>query len=93
MNHAMIVLRIALFGAAGVLLGLAHFAGLRFNMRLYLMHDRVRAAVGVHALRLAAVGAAWVVLARYGGAAATVAAFVGMLTARQVVMARARRAS
>jgi F1F0 ATPase subunit 2 len=89
---APLLLRTTIFGTAGLVLGAAHFAALHVNTRLYLAGGSGAArAVGLHALRMALLVAAWLVVARFGGVA-LVAAFAGLLLARCMVTARIARA-
>ncbi len=81
---------IALFGALGLALGLAHFHGLRRDTRRYLARRVFAVPVPLHLGRILATTAALVFLARSGGVA-LVSALAGFLAARFVVVARARR--
>jgi hypothetical protein len=87
-----VFVRVAGFGAVGLGLGALHFGTLRLNTGLYLAAGRRARAMGVHALRMALILAAWLVVARFG-AVALVAAFGGLLVARWVVAARVFRVS
>jgi F1F0 ATPase subunit 2 len=69
---------------AGVLLGFAYFGSLWWNTRLYSTGTAVR-ALTVQVLRLGVLVAALVVLARFG-AVALLAAVLGLLLARTVVL-------
>lgn len=85
-----LLLRVAVFGAIGLAVGAAYFEALRVNARLYLGGSgRVR-GVGLHALRVALLAAALVVIARFGGLA-LVSALVGLLASRRIVVARIAR--
>ncbi len=72
----------ALCAILGLLLGIAHFASLRANVRLYLGGRSRVPAVGLHLARLLFVALAWVLLARLGGPTGVVAALAGFLVAR-----------
>jgi hypothetical protein len=87
MTPALLLLRAALFGAVGLALGAAHFGALHVNARLYLGELGGGRAVGLHALRMGAIVAALLGVARFGGVA-LVAAFAGLLLARRMVTAR-----
>jgi hypothetical protein len=92
MMLAPLLLRVATFGAVGLALGGAHFAALQMNTLLYLAGScRRTRALGLHALRMALLVAAWLVVARFGGVA-LVATFAGMLLARSTITARIARA-
>jgi hypothetical protein len=82
--------RAALFGFLGLLIGIAQFASLRANVRLYLGGHSRAAAVGLHLLRLLLVTLAWILVVRLGGPTGTVAALVGFLVARPLCT-RARK--
>ena len=84
------LLAVALFGAFGLALGLAHFHGLRGDTRRYLAHGVRAGAVAAHVARVLASAAALVIVAR-SGAGPLLAALAGFLAARFVAVARARR--
>ena len=75
--------------ALGVLLGVAYFRALAWNVRLYLAGRR-GAAVALHAARLAIVACALYAAARVG-AAPLLAAAGGLLAARLVATRREAR--
>lgn len=78
---------VLLYGGSGVLLGLLHFSLLRWNTELYL---RARLwALGLQLLRLAAVLAALVLLAR-GGAWPLLLTLGGFTIGRTLVLRRLR---
>lgn len=72
--------------AAGTALGLAHFASLAWNTRLYVTGGAAR-ALAVQLLRLAVLAAAFAGLARLG-ALPLLAGALGLLLARQLVLRR-----
>jgi F1F0 ATPase subunit 2 len=77
----------ALLGlAAGAALGLAHFASLAWNTRLYVSGGAAR-AFAVQLLRLAVLAAALAGLARLG-APPLLAGALGLLLARRLVLRR-----
>jgi F1F0 ATPase subunit 2 len=79
----------ALLGlAAGVLLGLAHFGSLRWNVRLFTSGGG-RRALGAQLLRFALVFAVLAGLAKLG-ALPLLAGALGILLARQLVLRRVR---
>jgi F1F0 ATPase subunit 2 len=84
--------RIAVFLLVGLALGAMHFLALRLNTMLYLAPERRGRALALHALRMALIVAALLVVARLG-AAALVAAFVGLIAARYAVAARVTRSA
>lgn len=92
MLAAPLLVRIGLFAVAGLSLGTANFLALRRNTELYLAGDGRGRAVAIHALRLALLVGAWLVVARFG-AAAILSAFAGFVASRFVVTAHAARAS
>ena len=71
--------------AAGIAGGSVHFALLRWNTRLYLAGANVARALGVQAARLAAVAALLVVAALHG-AMPLLAAAIGVVLARLLVL-------
>lgn len=77
----------ALFALAGLLLGLAHFAVLRWTVAAYL--HGTRAAIAWYVVRLAASAAALVALARLGGRL-VLATLVGFVAARAIAVRLAR---
>jgi hypothetical protein len=85
-----VLVRVAVFGTAGFALGAAHFAALRRNVTLYLGQSRRAQALGLHALRMALLAAAWIAIARFG-ALALVTSFGGLLAARWTVTSRVAR--
>jgi hypothetical protein len=88
----MTLLVIALFGGIGLALGLAHFHGLRRDVRAYLARGIRVAAVGLHVARLVVTAAAFVLIARTG-AIPLLAALGGFVTAKFVAVAQARRSA
>jgi F1F0 ATPase subunit 2 len=78
----------ALFLALGFAAGLAYFAALWGNLRLYLAGRK--AAAAVLALRLAAVVALFWLIAQFG-AASLIASLIGFTLARLPVLSRAGR--
>ena len=83
-------LRIVLFGAAGVALGYAYFAALRFNASLYLGPGRRGRAALLHLARILVLAAVLAGVAR-AGALALVATFIGLSAARPLVAGSAQR--
>lgn len=85
-SHAVLAAQIAIGLFAGVLAGMVHFEGLRWNVRLLTAGTPGR-AIGLQLARLGALAAVFVVLARLGpwpllcGAA-------GLLLARHRVLQR-----
>jgi len=79
-----------IFGPFGVLLGAAHFAGLRHSADLYLARGRRAGAVGLHVLRIAATAASLGAIGRFG-AVALLSALAGLWLGRQVIVARSWR--
>lgn len=73
--------------AAGALLGLLHFATLRWNTALYLGRN-FALGLGLQVLRLAAVGLVFFLLARLG-ASALLAGALGLLAVRRPFLRRA----
>jgi N-ATPase, AtpR subunit len=84
------VLAVAPFGAIGLALGLAHFAGLRRDAGRYLARGVRAGIVAGHAARLVASAAVLVLVAR-SGAVPLLAALAGFLVARFVAVALTRR--
>jgi hypothetical protein len=72
--------------ALGVLVGHSFLSALRWNVALY-SHGSISAAVLVHGLRLVALAAVLVVVAR-AGAGALLAALVGFQTVRMATLQR-----
>ncbi|MFP3182430.1 MAG: ATP synthase subunit I [Paraburkholderia sp.] len=87
-SHAVLAAQIATGLLAGILAGLIHFAGLRWNVRLLTAGVPGR-AIGLQLARLGVLAVVFVVLARLGpwpllsGAA-------GLLLARHVVLQRVK---
>ena len=79
---------IGLFALAGLGLGIAHFAALRWTVTAYL--TGTRGAIAWYVARLAGSGAILFVLIRIGGPF-VLAALVGFLTARWLVIRRVRK--
>ncbi|MDR3453740.1 MAG: ATP synthase subunit I [Rhodoferax sp.] len=73
--------------AAGFVLGLAHFATLARNLRLFVA-GRLAAAFGLQCVRLAVTIACFAVLARWFGAGAVLAGLAGLLLARSWLLRR-----
>lgn len=78
------------FGPLGVLLGAAHFEGLRWNAGLYLAPGRHTRALGLHALRTAVTAGTLFAIGRLGPID-LLAAFAGLWVGRQAVIARSWR--
>lgn len=74
--------------AAGALLGLLFFGSLRWNARLY--GGRVLLALGAQLARFGVLAVALTLLARWG-AAPLLAAALGLMLARRVVLRRVER--
>jgi F1F0 ATPase subunit 2 len=84
------LLALVLSSGIGLVLGLAHFDGLRRDTRRYLARGMSPGAVAAHAGRLLATAAVLVLVAR-SGAIPLVAALAGFLVARFVAVTRAER--
>jgi F1F0 ATPase subunit 2 len=78
-----VVVRTAAYGALGALIGMAYFAALAWNVRLYIGHGAGRNALLLHLLRLAIAVAAFTVCARQG-AAPILASFAGFMAIRAI---------
>jgi F1F0 ATPase subunit 2 len=89
---AFLLVRGAIFVAAGLALGFMHFGALRLNGDMYLTADRRARAIGVHAIRMALIAGAWFAVA-HAGAEALLAAFTGFLVARWMSASWVLRAS
>lgn len=87
-----LAVRAGIFAVVGFALGTANFLALRRNTELYLARDGRWRAVAIHALRLALLVGAWLVIARFG-ATAILSAFAGFVASRFAVTARTARAS
>jgi F1F0 ATPase subunit 2 len=87
---AMTAAMILLFALTGLALGIAHFAALRWTVRAYL--TGTRSAIAWYVVRLAGSGAILVMLVRIGGPL-VLAALVGFLAARLLVVRRGREAA
>ncbi|MCK5443997.1 MAG: ATP synthase subunit I [Rhodospirillaceae bacterium] len=84
------LLLFAPFLVAGLAVGIAFFAALEINARLYLtptMHVR---AVALHLARMAGAGAGFTAFAAYGGLA-LLAGLLGFLSARPIYVRWLRR--
>lgn len=79
------------FGALGVLLGVAYFATLEWNVRFYLRERRGWAAVAMHAARFIAALLCFAAVARGAGAGALLSAFAGFLAARTAAVRGVQR--
>ena len=90
MTRAIVVL--GLFGAFGLVLGVAQFAWLAGDVRRYVRGGARTSAVALHVARMLALAGFWVVIARFGRASGLLAAFVGFLVARSVLVARGKKA-
>ena len=82
-----VVVRMAAYGAFGALIGMAYFAALAWNVRLYIGHAAGRNALLLHLLRLAIAVAAFTLCARQG-AAPMIASFTGFLAIRTITIIR-----
>ncbi len=80
-----------LFGLIGLVLGVAQLLSLRTVVRRYVAERSGARAIGLHVGRTAAIVVLWVIVGRLGGALGVLAAFVGFLLARPLVMARLRK--
>jgi F1F0 ATPase subunit 2 len=78
--------QVAIGLSVGILAGLIHFTGLRWNVRL-LTAGAAGSALGVQVVRLGVLAAVFVVLARLG-AWALLCGAAGLLLARQCVLRR-----
>ena len=74
------------FGSAGLVLGLAHFAALRANVRLYAAGGSLWQPVALNLARLTATAGAFLAAAVFGGALPTLAGLGGFLLARAVAV-------
>ncbi len=83
---AIVVLKLAAFAGAGVVLGLAHFAALRANVRLYVAPGPIWLAIGLNLLRLALTGGGFAATVVFGSATAALAALAGFLLARALLI-------
>jgi hypothetical protein len=72
--------------AVGVAAGLLHFLLLRWNARLFITEGALH-AIGVQALRLAALGSVLVLAARLGAMPLLLTA-LGVMIARQIILRR-----
>ena len=79
----LVVVRMAAYGALGALIGMAYFAALAWNVRLYIGHRTGRNALLLHVLRLAVAVAAFTLCARQG-AAPILASFAGFMAIRTI---------
>jgi F1F0 ATPase subunit 2 len=70
------------WGALGALVGVAYFATLGLNVRLYTGPHPGWAAVATHGARLVIAAVCFAAIARDAGAAALLAAFAGFLAVR-----------
>jgi F1F0 ATPase subunit 2 len=73
----------AIFAGLGLALGIAFFAALRLNVRLYIGRRRPMPAILLHLARLGGLAAALILAAQHG-AAAILGALAGVLLARSV---------
>jgi hypothetical protein len=85
------VAQVIAFGLTGLALGAAQLLSLRSIVRRYVAGRSHARVVILHAARMALIVSAWVVLARFGGARCLLAAFIGFLVARSLVLAATRR--
>ncbi|MBB3892965.1 hypothetical protein GGQ61_003703 [Phenylobacterium haematophilum] len=76
--------RLAIFGVAGLALGGASLASLRFNTRLYMSGDLWR-PIGLHIVRLAVL-AAVLIWAAHAGAGPLIAIAAGLVLARPLTL-------
>ena len=76
-----VVVRMAAYAALGALIGMAYFAALAWNVRLYTGHGAGRNALLLHLSRLA-VAAAVFTLCAMQGAAPLLANFAGFVAIR-----------
>lgn len=86
-----VVLRMAAYAALGMLIGMAHFGVLAWNVRLYARGGAGWDALLMHLLRLAIAVAAFTLCARQG-AAALLACFAGFQAIRALSVWRYRLA-
>ncbi len=78
-------MRMASYAASGALIGMAYFAALAWNVRLYTGRGAGRKALLLHLLRLAVAVAAFTLCARQG-AAPMLASFAGFLAIRTILV-------
>ena len=74
--------------AAGTVIGAAHFLSLRWNLRMLAAGRSVLPAAAVQLARFAALGIALAVIVRTFGALPLLAATLGILAARTVIVRR-----
>ncbi len=79
----LVVVRMAAYGAFGALIGMAYFAALAWNVRLYIGDGTGRNALLVHLSRFAVAVAAFTLCARQG-AAPMLANLAGFLAIRTI---------
>ncbi len=90
MTHAIVI--VPVFVGFGLVLGVAHFGSLASEVRRYVRGGARAHIVALHVARMLALAGVWVLIARFGRAPGLLAAFVGFLVARRVVVARGNRA-
>ena len=83
---ATFAVKLLMFAGAGLALGLAHFAALRANVRLYIASGPIWRPIALNLARLAATGGAVVAAVALGGALPTLAVVAGFVLARMVVL-------
>ena len=79
------MIEVTLAAVMGIAMGAAWCTSLRANTDLYLTGDSVWRPIGLHVLRLAAVGIAFALVA-HEGALPLLAALAGFLAARTLAM-------
>lgn len=80
----------ALFALFGTLAGLGYFAALRINVGLYLKGSGLAAPLALHGLRIALLGGALFLAARFG-ATALMASLAGIAAAKAIAIRAAWR--
>ncbi len=78
-------------GALGALTGVAYFAALGWNVRLYARPHPGWAAGAAHLARFALAALCFAAIARDGGAVALLASFAAFLVVRRVAIRRVQR--
>jgi hypothetical protein len=85
MTRALLIQLMA-FGGGGFALGLAHFATLRANARLYLEAGPIWRPLALNLFRLGMTGAVFAAAVALGGATPALAGLAGFFIARSVLV-------
>jgi hypothetical protein len=83
---ATLAVEFAAFAGAGLALGFAHFAALRVNVWLYTTPGAIWRPIALNLARLALTGGVLGVAAIFGGALPALAALIGFVLARAMVL-------